>query len=50
MRRQLLREGQHRGLVGPLHQPELDVAGLGLDVARIGTLFGHVDLSQVDPS
>ncbi|MHC2335994.1 hypothetical protein ACVIW0_005283 [Bradyrhizobium sp. USDA 4454] len=50
VRRQLLREGQYRGLVGALHQAELDVAGLGLDVARIGTLFGHVDLSQVDPS
>lgn len=44
MRRQLLREGQHRGLVGPRHQPEFDVAGLGRDVARIGTLFGHIDL------
>ena len=26
------------------HQAEFDVAGIGLDVARIGTCFTHVDL------
>ena len=26
------------------HQAEFDVAGVGLDVARIGTCFTHVDL------
>ena len=44
MRRELLRERQHRGLVAARHQAEFDVAGIGLDVARIGTCFAHVDL------
>ena len=44
MGRQFLREGQHRGFVGARHQAEFDVAGVGLDVARIGTCFTHVDL------
>ena len=45
MRRQLLREGQHRGLVGARHQAEFDLAGIRPDVPRIGTGFTHVDHS-----
>ena len=44
VRREFLRERQHRGLVGARHQAEFNVAGVGLDVARIGTCFAHVDL------
>src|SRR6185369_9561795 len=44
MRRKLLRERQHRGLVAARHHAEFDVAGVGLDVAGIGTCFAHVDL------
>src|SRR5207244_7902099 len=44
MRRKFLRERQHRGLVGARHHAEFDLAGVGLDVARIGTRFTHVDL------
>src|SRR6185436_12594790 len=44
MRRKLLRKSQHCGLVAARHQAEFDVAGVGLDVARIGTCFAHVDL------
>ena len=44
MGRQLLRESQHRGLIRPRHQAEFDIAGIGLDVPRIGTCFTHVDL------
>ena len=44
MRRELLRKSQHRGLVTARHQAEFDVAGVGLDVARIGTCLAHVDL------
>ena len=31
-------------VVGPRHQAEFDVAGIGRDVTRIGTSFGHIDL------
>src|SRR5581483_3299677 len=44
MRRQLLRKGEHGRLVGPRHQTEFDVAGIGLDVTGIGTGLTHVDL------
>src|SRR6266702_8469799 len=44
MRRQRLREVEHRYLVRPRHQAEFDVAGIQLGVARIGTCFTHVDL------
>ena len=44
MRRQLLGKRQHGGLVAARHQAEFNVAGIGLDVARIGTCFTHVDL------
>jgi hypothetical protein len=44
MRRQFLRESQHRGLVGAAHHSKFDLAGVGLGVARIGTCFAHVDL------
>ena len=45
MGRQLLREGQHGGFVRRRHQAEFDLAGIGLDAARIGTCLAHVDLS-----
>ena len=47
MHRQFLREVEHRGFVGLRHQPEFDFAGVGLDVARIGSCFAHAqtDLS-----
>jgi hypothetical protein len=35
---------QHGGL-SDCHQAELDIAGIGLDVSRIGTCFTHIDLS-----
>ena len=44
VRRQRLRELEHRQLVRPRHQAEFDVAGIQLGVARIGTCFTHVDL------
>ena len=44
MRRQRLRKVEHGGFVGPRHQAELDVAGIRLDVARIGACFTHIDL------
>ena len=44
MRRQRFRKVEHRGFVGARHQAEFDLAGVGLDVARIGTCFAHVDL------
>src|SRR6185295_14683167 len=44
MRRQLLCKRQHGSLVAARHQAEFNVAGIGLDVARIGTCFTHVDL------
>jgi hypothetical protein len=42
--RELLRESQHRGLVGARHQAKFNVAGVGFGVPRIGTCFTHVDL------
>ena len=44
MGRQALAEGQHRGLVRRRHQADLDIASVGLDLTRIGTLLTHVDL------
>ena len=44
VRRQLLREGEHGGLVGARHQTEFDVAGIGLGVTGVGTGFTHIDL------
>ena len=41
---QLLREGEHGGLVRPRHHQEFNVAAVGLDLPRIGTCFTHVDL------
>ena len=45
MRRQAARKVQHGGLVRLRHVAEFDVARIGLDGARIGTLFAHVDRS-----
>src|SRR5579871_2117192 len=44
MRRQLLREGEYGRLVRARHQAKLDVASLGFDVTRVGTLLAHIDL------
>ena len=47
MHRQFLREVEHGGLVGRRHQAEFDLAGFGLDAARIGSgLAAHIDLSH----
>src|ERR1700712_825109 len=44
--RKLLREVEDSCFVRRCHQPEFNVTGLGLDVARVGTcLTAHVDLS-----
>ena len=52
VRRKLLREIQHRRLVGRRHHPELDVAGFGSDMQRIAADFAcaHVDLSPSQES
>src|SRR6185312_9871140 len=42
--RQLPGEVEHGGFVRPRHQAELDVAGLGFGVPRVGTGFAHIDL------
>ena len=44
MGRQRPGEFEHRGLVGAGHQAEFDGAGIGVDVARVGTCLGHIDL------
>ena len=44
MARQFLREVEHGGFVRPRHQAEFDLAGVGLDVPRVGTCLAHIDL------
>ena len=41
---QLLREGEHGGLVRARHQAEFNLAGIGLDLPRVGTCVTHIDL------